>query len=378
MRVLRRLAALGALLALAAPVSAANDTLQIDVVAALTGPGAFIGKQDVLTLGQLEKMVNREGGIRGRPIHFEFLDDQTNPQVTVQLVNGVIAKGAPLIMGPTITATCRASVPLVTNGPLLYCLTPGVTPPKGGYAFSTSISTGDLIVKTFEFFRKRGWRRIATLTTIDATGQDADDHFSEALALPANKGTEIVARQHFTNSDVSLAAQIARIRAAKPDVLIAWTTGPSIGTVFQNLVQAGYDVPVLTTNANQTHLQMSQYRDILPKELYFPGVIFVTGEMQRKNAAALRAFYDACKEMGVKPDLQVGFAWDPALIIIDALRHLGPSPTSEQIRNYIEQLHGFAGINGIYDFRDGSNRGLGIGDAFIVKWDAARDTWLRQ
>jgi hypothetical protein len=36
--------------------------------------------------------------------------------------------------------------------------------------------------------------------------------------------------------------------------------------------------------------------------------------------------------------------------------------------NYIENLHDFPGITGVYDFRDGSQRGLTYKDAVMIQW----------
>ena len=70
--------------------------------------------------------------------------------------------------------------------------------------------------------------------------------------------------------------------------------------------------------------------------------------------------------------------WDATWIVIDALRKYGTSMTATQLHDYIENLHGFVGINGIMDFSDGSQRGLTEGSVLIVRWDAARKTWIPQ
>lgn len=366
----------GLLFAAPGSTRAADEPYEINVVAALTGPGSFVGQATAETLAALERNVNKQGGINGQPVHFAFHDDQTNPQVSVQLVNQLIAKNVPVILGPTITATCRAAAPIVVNGPVLYCITPGVTPAKGGYVFSANISTRDAITKFYQFLHQRGWKRIATLTSIDATGQDADEQFNEAASRPENKDITFVLREHFNNTDVSLAAQMARIKAINPQILIGWTTGPPIGTVFQGILQAGLDLPVFTSGSNETYAQMKQYGSLLPKELYFTSPIYPTGAVVRKQRAALQFFYDTVKGMGIKPDLQTGFAWDPALIVIDALRHAGVHATAEQLHAYIENLHDFPGISGVYDFRDGSNRGVGLADEVITRWDPATNIWV--
>jgi hypothetical protein len=38
------------------------------------------------------------------------------------------------------------------------------------------------------------------------------------------------------------------------------------------------------------------------------------------------------------------------MIAVHALRHLGPAATPQQYRDYVNSLHSWAGINGVYDF----------------------------
>jgi branched-chain amino acid transport system substrate-binding protein len=93
--------------------------------------------------------------------------------------------------------------------------------------------------------------------------------------VPENNGIQIVERQHFNTTDVSVSAQIEKIKAAQPQALIAWSTGAPIATVFKGIVQGGLEIPVATTNANQTYAQMEQYKSFLPKELYIPTSVFL-------------------------------------------------------------------------------------------------------
>ena len=363
---------------MATPAIAAPSPYEINVIASLSGPGAFIGKQDVDTFAALERNVNKHGGINGTPVHFAFIDDQTNPQVSVQLANQIIAKGAQVLLGPTITSTCRAITPLVAqNGPVTYCLTPGVEPAKGGFQFSASISTRDYLSTFLAYANKHRWRRIAVLTSIDATGQVADDQIAELAGRPENKGLEFVAREHFNNTDVSIAAQIARIKASNPDVIhcVDNRAADRHRILGHSTIRAS-TFPSLRRTANQTHAQMKQYAIDDAKGATLSRACFTQpGTFLQGIARELQAFYQACREMGIKPDLQAGFAWDPALIILDALRHVGTNATAAQLHAYIEGLHGFMGIAGAYDFRDGSNRGISAADTVMMRWDGSKDNW---
>ncbi len=364
-----------ALAAYGAPPS--GPAYEINVILPLTGGAAFLGQPESQALQILERIVNDTGGLQGRPIHFVIQDDQTSPQVGVQLANQVMVKRVPVILGSSLVAICRAMAPLMKNGPVMYCLSPGIHPEDGSYVFTSSVSTTDLAQATITFFRDKGWTRIALLTSTDATGQDAEQGINAALGLPQNQGVQVVAREHFNPQDVSVAAQIARIAAARPQAMIAWSTGTPIGTVFKGIAQGGLSIPVATTNGNQTYAQMQQYAAFLPEELYIPTSLWPAyptlppGRVRQ----AQKLFFDAFQAAGLRPDLPVTLAWDPTLIVLDALRHLGTQATAAQLRDYIAHLRGFAGVDGIYDFKTIPQRGLGLDDAIVTRWNRAKQAW---
>ena len=65
-----------------------------------------------------------------------------------------------------------------------------------------------------------------------------------------------------------------------------------------------------------------------------------------------------------------------AMIVVDALRHLGPQATAKSVRDYILQLHDFAGVNGLYDFRRGDQRGIDPQSSVVVRWDQSKDDFV--
>jgi branched-chain amino acid transport system substrate-binding protein len=91
---------------------------------------------------------------------------------------------------------------------------------------------------------------------------------------------------------------------------------------------------------------------------------------------AQRVFFRALKGANLKPDAASVTGWDPLMIVLSAYAHLGPDPTAQQIHEYIENLHGFAGVNGLYDFRDGGQRGIGAQAIVVDRWDPAAKTFI--
>jgi branched-chain amino acid transport system substrate-binding protein len=323
-------------------------------------------------------MVNKHGGVNHRPMHFQYLDDGSNAQTAVQLANQVIATKTPVILGPTLTQQCNAIAPLVqANGPANFCLSPGLNPPANGYIWSSSVSLKDAIAATIRYFRERGLTRLAILSSTDATGQEADRDWELARSAPENRGVQFVAKEHFNLSDVTVSAQMARIKGANPQALLTWTVGPAFGTELHGVVDAGLDIPIFGSNGDMVAEQLNGYKAFMPKELLFAAVLTFgqssLGAGPVKDAQ--KVYFDAFKAAGLTPNFPNTLAWDPAMILIDAYRHLGDHPTAAQIRDYINGLHGFAGINGIYDFRAGDQHGIGENGVVIVRYNPGNDTF---
>jgi branched-chain amino acid transport system substrate-binding protein len=269
-------------------------------------------------------------------------------------------------------------VPLAKNGPVEYCFSPGLHPDAGSYAFTASVSTLDLADAVVRYFRLKGWTRIALMFSTDATGQDAENGLKAVLAKPENKDMQVVSTVHFATNDVSVSAQIETVKAAKPQCLIAWSTGSPIATIFRAMLQAGLDIPIGTTDGNMTYAQMTQYADFLPKQLYIPA-----GEYAARDAAFLAPgvrqmnndLYHLYAGIGAKPDEPAELAWEPAMLIVHALRTLGPGASATQIRDFLVHLTGYAGIDGIYDFTKVPQRGLDVSNAVVTRWSAEAKTW---
>jgi branched-chain amino acid transport system substrate-binding protein len=369
-------------LAIGRPTTAAppasGTPYEINVILSLTGGAAFLGKAQQQALGLIQQIANRNGGVKGRPILFSIADDQSSPQLAVQLANAIIAKHVPIFIGSDLTAPCSAIGPLVeAAGPVEYCTSPGINPAPGGYIFSASASTRADAIAIVRYFHQRGWNRIGLITSTDASGQAFEQSFDRALALPENAAVTAVVREHFATADLSIAGQAAHIKAVNPQAVIGWTTGTPFGTVLRGLHDVGYDGVIAGGNGNMIFAQLEQYASFLPKLLIFPGRRAVAeGTPPGPIHDAQTVYFNAFKSIGVRPDFANNIGWDPAMIVVDTLQHLGPDATAQQCRDYIQNLHSWVGINGVYDFRDGSQRGIGIDGVVIDRWDAAKEDFV--
>lgn len=376
-RSLRRFAALclAVTFACAPLASRAADPYDIYVLLPLTGFLSFYSGSQQQVYRAIESLVNRTGGIGGRPVHFIIQDDQSDPKVVVQLANEIFAKHVPVLLGPTNTAECNALMPLVKNGPVIYCFTPGPHLPAGSYAFAFGSMSFYVMSASMRYFHDRGLKRLAAIVTTDATGQDGDQAIGASLA--EHPDMTLVDEERFNPGDVTVDAQMAKIKAANPQAVIVYTTGTPFGTALRAIQDEGVELPIFAMNGNLTFAQMKQYAGIVPKELIFPGGPFHAPDQYGKaQRAAIETFYHELGALGAKPDWGHNNCWDATMIVISALRKLGPDATAAQIHDYIENLQGWPGVNGAYDFKAEPQRGLQRNATVMVRWDPAKNNWV--
>jgi branched-chain amino acid transport system substrate-binding protein len=361
-----------------AAAPAVGDPYTIDTILPLTGSGAYSGQLHAEAMRMYETFANANGGIRGRPVHFDIHDDQSNPVITVQLTNQALAKNPAIIMGSAYVAACAAEQPLVLNRSTVeFCVSPGLLT-KQKNVFATSIAITYIVPAIYKFMRDRGFSRVAVIVATDATGQASDTLTQSAFALPENKNLQLVANEHFNPTDITVSAQIARVKAANPQGIVIFATGNAFATVLRGLNDSGIRVPVVTSAVNMNHTQLEGYTGFLPPEVIFNSARFYA-RAQVKNPAlrtAIDEFYNAYKAQGLTPSPESSLSWDPAKIVVAALRALGPTATGEQISDYISNLHDFAGVSGIYDFRNADHHGLTDADLVWVKWQPAEKGYV--
>ena len=356
----------------AAPGSGAPEPVTLHVVMSSTGPFAQAGAEMTTGVKLFVDYANKTGGIGGRPIQLEMLDDKSDPKVAVQLYAELAEKHPAIVLGSSTVGTCAAVAAIVESTPIVqYCFSPGYLPKANSFAFAASVSVSTVLPVMLKYAQARGWRRLAMLTSTDATGILTDKLLPDMIKARPDPGMTLVGNEHFNPLDISVAAQVARIKAADPQVIFTAAVGPVFGTLLRALSDAGVTVPLLTSTANMNVEQMASYRSFLPSEVLFNGFAYQLGGGRVPAAlkAPVQAYLNSTRAAGVRPNPLSVDGWDTAQLAVAALRKLGPDASAAAVHDYLENLSGFAGATGVYDMRIGDQHGLTEQSVVVVRWD---------
>jgi hypothetical protein len=134
------LAAILAIACTAALAQPAGKPIVIGVPQTLSGPFSNFGKDDQIAFKMALEDVNKAGGINGRPLHFDFVDDQAKTDLTRSVVQKMIDVDKDImILGGDTSATCTVVAQQVQQAKVPYlmhvCLADNLTMQGWNYVF---------------------------------------------------------------------------------------------------------------------------------------------------------------------------------------------------------------------------------------------------
>lgn len=211
------------LVALTAMTVSARADVTIGLTLGTTGPTA--------SMGQLYKKVfdNLPAEIGGEKVKYVFVDDAGDPSNAVKNARQFATENkADVIIGSNTTPTCLAvaNVANETKTPQL-CLSPVVVPDdKRAWVYGVAQSVPVMVSVLVEHMKASGVKTIGFIGYADGWG---DLCWSAIEKLAADNGIKIVAQERYNRPDTSVAAQVLKIMAAKPDaVFVGASATPAV------------------------------------------------------------------------------------------------------------------------------------------------------
>lgn len=228
--------------AFAAAPGVTDTQIVIGQSAPLTGPAAQLGIRLRMGIEAYFKQVNADGGVAGRTLKLVSLDDGYEPPRAVANTKTFIDGGDVFaLLGYVGTPTTLAAKPLIDNAgiPLIGPFTGamGLRTPVDPYIFNIRASYNDETRKIVDQFLFLGLKRIAVFYQDDAYGMAGLTGVQKALAA---HGLKPVATGTVKRNTVDVAAALASILPAKPDLIVEVGTYTEVAAFNQQAIAKGY------------------------------------------------------------------------------------------------------------------------------------------
>jgi branched-chain amino acid transport system substrate-binding protein len=348
-----------------AAVPPKGEPVLIGAILSTTGVFAPLGEPERNALLIAEKQINESGGIAGRPLRIEIVDDEGKPDIAAQLATQLVGKKAIAIIGGTLTAPTFAinRVTLAAGIPQIFMNPTGQSwDTKNGVVknlFETTPRNETEGAALLEFAKnKLGTKKLAVLHDENPYGQIG----AVVLASEAQKrGIEIAMNEAYPTAATDVTAQLLRVRASGADSVAIWGASTACPLIVRQIRQLGLKVNIFGT----TGLLSDNFLKVAGKDgegVYSDSDINFTypNKPQQAFLAQYRAAYHT------RPANFGAFAWDAAFILADAVRAAGGKTDGPALIEALEHMKPYAGATARIQFTPADHNGIDQKDVHIA------------
>ncbi|KCV35661.1 receptor family ligand-binding protein [Bordetella bronchiseptica E012] len=352
---MRRLALVALPLALSAGMAPAAaepgvtaDSLKIGILGSLTGPFAIFGSGNLAGATLAFEQANAAGGIHGRKLEWLSLDDESSPPKGIAAYKRLVGPEQVFaVFGPSASAVGQAMVQTFKTSatPTFISVfsTPIVTDPPLPNVFRTGPMNDreqGVAIANYALDHLKA-RRVALIRQSDEYGKSGGESVLQRLKA---RGAEPVALEVFNVYDTDFNAQLTKIAAAKPDVLVVYGYPNPSAIITRQARQLGVEGVILGSNSAGSR----KYPEIVGKAAAGTQNIMTleilpesssTPQAQAFREAFVARFPDLARQG--RPDLGDALGYGGALVFLEGIKRAGAQPTQQGLVKALESLQGF-------------------------------------
>jgi branched-chain amino acid transport system substrate-binding protein len=344
----------------------AAEPIRVGAILAVTGPASFLGGPEAKTLTMLAEEVNAKGGINGHKVELYIMDSGANPEKAVSFAKQLIEEKKVLaILGPSTSGETMKIKGIAEEGKtiLLSCAAAEViVNPVAKWVFKTPQKDSDAVQAIFNQMKRMKISKIGVLAGNTGFGKAGKGQIEK---LAPENGITILASEVYDKTATDLTAEVTKLKAANVQALVNWSIVPAQSIVIKNARQIGFVGPIFQSHGFG-NIKYVEAAGPAAEGVIFPaGRLLVADQLPDSNPqkpVLVKYKNDYEKKYKEEASTFGGHAYDAFMILATAIKKSG-STDKEKVRDAIENMRGFVGTGGIFDFSPQDHNGLDI-DAF--------------
>jgi branched-chain amino acid transport system substrate-binding protein len=353
------------LLAFSGLQAAMADTIKIGAILAETGP-SFLGVPEANTLRMLAEELNAKGGVNGNMVELIIKDSGGNPEKAISFAKQLIEEEKVFaIIGPSTSGETMKIKNIAEQAEtlLLSCAAAEViVNPVAKWVFKTPQMDSDAVKKIYMEMNKMNISKIAVVAGNTGFGKAGQ---GQLLQIAPEFGIEVVISEVYDKAETDLTGVVAKLMAHKDiQAVVNWSIVPAQSIIIKNIRQAGWDVPIFQSHGFGNIKFVQAAGDAAEGVIFPAGRLLVAEALPDDNVQkAVLVKYKNDYEGKYKEDVSTfgGHAYDAFKILCKAIEQVGVDKA--KVRDAIENMQGFVGTGGVFNFSPENHNGLGL-DAF--------------
>jgi branched-chain amino acid transport system substrate-binding protein len=356
---------------------------RIGFLAAVSGGASSLGEPERDSAVMLQEEINAAGGIIGpdgvrHPVEILIYDTQSSADTAITLAKKLIDdEQVVAIIGPTTSTSAMAVIPVVQEAEVpLICMasSSAIVDPVAErfWVFKVAQSNAHTSPWQVRYAQAMGWTKVANVYVDNAYGEDGAQAIRDAAA---DAGIEIVLEETFGAADTDMSAQIVKIGASEAEGVLVTAIPPAAAIFTKQYRELGATQPLI----HNSGVAMMSFID-LAGAANAEGVVFPMGKLVAADAladddpqkAVIQGFItDFEASAGTAPSTFAAHAWDSLEIVFQVLATLPDGLTvpeqRAQLRDGVESLQGFVGVDGVFNFSATDHVGLSTDDVVLAR-----------
>jgi len=210
--------------------------IKVGVILPLSGP---VAAQGLSTVEGIKAGVQYQDSVNGHQLKIIQLDDASNPSLTTRNARKLISQdnvdvliGTSSVPGAMALATVsrEEKTPLVSFTPI------ELKDDAAAWAVTTTQSGDTMVSAVVDAMKRNGVKTVGYIGFADAWGDVA---YAALQRHAKEAGIEVVANERYARSDNSVAAQVLKVIAAKPDAVLGGGPGTTGALPYLRLHERG-------------------------------------------------------------------------------------------------------------------------------------------
>jgi branched-chain amino acid transport system substrate-binding protein len=335
-------AAVAAGLTLLPAASRAAD-MQVGVLVPTSGSEATYGKDMQNAVQLAADALNAKGGVLGMKIVTVTQDDACDPQQSVNAASKLVSQGMVGVVGgycsgatlPTLKIFGDAGVPFIITAANSTKLIGG-----SPTAFMINSTGNDQVSGATDFFKSKGYKRLAVVNEGDAYSADLANLTRDQWT---KDGNQVVAFEVVNKGEQDYSSLVTRLKSQRPDIVL-WTAYYADGALLiKQLRQAGYQGTIAVGDGSNSP-KLFEIAGRAAEGVYCfsnPSVEFLPG------AAEFGKEYKA--KFGQDAGPYSALTYDGMNLLADAMTRAG-STDKAKVAAALKDTKAFPGISGPISF----------------------------
>jgi branched-chain amino acid transport system substrate-binding protein len=343
----------------------AAETIKVGAILAVTGPASFLGAPEAKTLEMLTDEVNSQGGINGKKIELIIKDSMAKPENAISFAKQLIEEDKVLaIIGPSTSGETMKIKNIMEEAKtvLLSCAAAEViVNPVAKYVFKTPQKDSFAVQMIYNQLKEMGLTKIGVVVGNTGFGKAGKEQLEK---IAPEYGIDILIAEVYDKTATDLTAVVTKLKAKDVQAVVNWSIVPAQSIVAKNMKQIGMNVPLFQSHG---------FGNIKYVEAAGPaaeGIIFPAGRLlvsdvlpdsNEQKAVLVKYKKDYESKYNELASTFGGHAYDAFMIFVEAVKKSGND--KEKLRDAVENMKGFVGTGGVFNFSAEDHNGLTI-DAF--------------